>query len=175
MSLAKREKSSVIRIIAATLPQDYAAALDLFRAYADWLGEDLEFQNFSRELAELPGEYSPPRGAILLAREASQFRGCVALRPLDATTCEMKRLYVVPEAKGRGVGRLLAEAVIRKAVYLGYARMRLDTLRSMTRARALYATLGFEAIPPYRHNPLPGPEYYELDLRRYPPDADPAD
>jgi ribosomal protein S18 acetylase RimI-like enzyme len=108
---------------------------------------------------ELPGSYAPPRGTLLLARGA----GCVALRPLDETTCELKRLYVRPEARGTGLGRLLSQAVA-EARTLGYARMRLDTLPGMEAAQGLYAQLGFREIPPYRPNPIRRARFLELEL-----------
>jgi putative acetyltransferase len=132
----------------------------LFREYASALPFALDFQGFDRELAELPGAYAPPRGALLLARGA----GCVGLRPLDETTCEMKRLYVRRSARGSGLGRLLAEAVIGEGRRLGYARMRLDTVPGMETAQVLYAQLGFREIAPYRVNPVPGARFLELQL-----------
>ena len=132
----------------------------LFREYADSLPFSLEFQDFERELAQLPGPYAPPRGSLLLVRGA----GCVGLRPLDTSMCEMKRLYVRPAARGRGIGRLLAEAVIAEGRRLGYARMRLDSTPGMESAQALYARLGFREIPAYRANPIPGTRFLELEL-----------
>jgi GNAT superfamily N-acetyltransferase len=140
------------------------AALDevraLFQEYAASLTFALDFQGFERELAELPGAYSRPRGALLLAPGA----GCVGVRPLDATTCEMKRLYVRPEARGSGLGRVLAETAIDEARARGHARMRLDTVPGMETAQALYERLGFRAIAPYRENPVAGVRYLELQL-----------
>jgi len=132
----------------------------LFREYASSLSFALDFQDFERELTELPGAYAPPRGTLLLARGA----GCVGLRPLDETTCEMKRLYVRRSARGTGLGRLLAEAVIDEGRRLGYARMRLDTVPGMEPAQRLYAQLGFREITPYRANPVPGVRFLELQL-----------
>ena len=134
----------------------------LFLEYARELGFSLCFQGFDAELAELPGAYAPPRGALLLAGEL----GCVALRPLDAGTAEMKRLYVRPAARGQGLGLELAEAAIAEARALGYARMVLDTIAgAMDRAIAMYRALGFREIAPYYHNPIPGALYLELRLR----------
>jgi GNAT superfamily N-acetyltransferase len=132
----------------------------LVREYAASLPFALDFQDFDRELNELPGDYAPPKGALLLARGA----GCVGLRPIDETTCEMKRLYVRPSARGTGLGRRLAEAAITKARTLGYTRMRLDTVPGMDSAQSLYEHLGFEDIPPYRANPIPGARFLELEL-----------
>jgi GNAT superfamily N-acetyltransferase len=137
---------------------------ELMRAYGDSLPFDLDFQGFDRELAELPGDYAPPRGALLVAHLREQIGGCVALRPFDDTTCEMKRLFVASEARGAGVGRLLAEAIIGEGRRLGYAAMRLDTTPGMETAQALYAQLGFREIPAYRHNPVDGTRFLELDL-----------
>lgn len=146
--------------LAATGESDVAEVRTLFREYADTLSFALDFQDFERELAELPGAYAPPHGALLLVRGA----GCVGLRPLDEATCEMKRLYVRPAARGGGVGRLLAEAAVAEARRLGYARMRLDTVPGMEAAQALYAQLGFREIVPYRANPIPGARFLELEL-----------
>jgi GNAT superfamily N-acetyltransferase len=132
----------------------------LFREYAASLPFALDFQDFDREVAELPGAYAPPRGALLLAREA----GCVGLRPIDETTCELKRLYVRPSARGRGLGRRLTEAVIAEARRLGYVGMRLDTVPGMDSAQLLYERLGFREIAPYRENPIPGARFLELEL-----------
>jgi len=132
----------------------------LVREYAASLPFALDFQDFDRELNELPGDYAPPKGALLLARGA----GCVGLRPIDKTTCEMKRLYVRPSARGTGLGRRLAEAAITEARTLGYQRMRLDTVPGMDSAQSLYERLGFEDIAPYRANPIPGARFLELQL-----------
>ncbi|HEV8459541.1 MAG TPA: GNAT family N-acetyltransferase [Gaiellaceae bacterium] len=137
---------------------------ELMRAYADSLPFDLDFQGFDRELSELPGDYAPPRGALLVARVDGRVGGCVALRHLDGDACEMKRLFVSPAARGRGIGRLLAEGIIGEARRLGYARIRLDTTPGMEAAQALYEQLGFKEIPPYRHNPVDGTRFLELEL-----------
>ena len=147
-------------LVAVTDVSDVDEARALFREYAASLPFALDFQGFERELAEFPGDYAPPRGALLLARGA----GCVGLRPLDATTCELKRLYVRPPARGTGLGRRLAEAIIAEGRRLGYQRMRLDTVPGMSAALSLYAELGFREIPPYRTNPIPGAVFLELEL-----------
>jgi ribosomal protein S18 acetylase RimI-like enzyme len=132
----------------------------LFREYADSLGVDLSFQGFEQELEALPGGYD----AVLVATVGGVAAGCVGVRPLEDGTCEMKRLYLRPSARGTGLGRVLAGAAIARARELGYARMRLDTLPSMTEARALYRSLGFVEIEPYRHNPVVGTSFLELEL-----------
>ena len=139
-------------------------ARSLFREYAERLGVDLCFQGFEQELAGLPGEYAPPKGRLLLASGGGRAVGCVALRDLGGGACEMKRLFVRPEARGSGLGRKLAEAVVAEARAAGYAVMRLDTLPQMREAVALYRTLGFEEIGPYRFNPVEGTLYLEKRL-----------
>lgn len=154
----------MIAIVPAIAADDVETARTLFRAYEKGLGVDLCFQGFERELAELPGDYAAPRGRLLLARVDGQVAGCVALRPLEAGVCEMKRLFARPELRGRGIGRALAEAIIAEARAIGYRRMRLDTLPSMKEAIAMYRTLGFREIAPYRPNPIEGTLYLELAL-----------
>lgn len=155
----------MIRIIQAQSEDHYRWTRKLFQQYADALGFDLEFQGFSQELSKLPGDYAPPPGCILLAERAAEYVGCVALRLLQRRICEMKRLYVTPGYRGRKIGRTLTEAIIDEARSRGYERMRLDTLESMTAANALYHSLGFRPIKPYRYNPLENPFFFELDLR----------
>src|SRR5712691_3264700 len=136
-----------MEIVQAVTPGQVAEAHALFREYARSLGIDLCFQGFEQELASLPGAYAPPRGRLLLATDGGALAGCVALRPLDDSACEMKRLYVRPEFRGRRAGRRLAESVLAEARSIGYARMRLDTLPSMKEAIALYRALGFTFLP----------------------------
>lgn len=136
--------------IAAVEARDIVEIEALFRAYEAHIGVDLSYQGFADELATLPGKYAPPRGQLLIARNAAGTAiGCVALRPIDVRCCEMKRLFVSPQGRGLGLGRALAEAVIAEAAKLGYAELRLDTLPSMHEAIALYRTLGFVPIAPY--------------------------
>ncbi|MDD0812335.1 GNAT family N-acetyltransferase [Curvibacter sp. RS43] len=141
---------------------------EIFREYADSLAVDLCFQNFEHELAHLPGDYAAPRGTLLLALVDGEVAGCCALRPLDAAdypnAAEMKRLYVRKAFRRFGLGRQLAEAVLDAARQAGYASVLLDTLDDMESARALYAELGFEEIPPYYHNPIAGSHYLKADL-----------
>jgi GNAT superfamily N-acetyltransferase len=154
-----------IEILVAVEPVQVETVRTLFREYADGLGVDLCFQDFGAELAGMPGAYASPTGRLLLAVDGEEALGCVGLRPLgEDRVCEMKRLYARPAARGRGLGRALAERVIGEARAIGYARMRLDTLPTMTAARAMYQTLGFRPIEAYRPNPVPGTLYLELAL-----------
>jgi len=156
---------SLTEIFRAQSPEDIEHARTLFKEYAAWLEISLCFQNFERELAELPGEYAPPHGCLFLATNDAGIAGCVALRKIGEGTCEIKRLFVRPEFRGQGLGRQLAEAMIREAKQLGYARMRLDTLPpKMNDAIGLYRSLGFQEIEPYYNNPVPGAKFMELNL-----------
>ena len=152
------------RVAAAATDADLARARTLLEEYAASLDFGLEFQDFAAELAAFPGDYGPPRGRVLLAAAAGEAVGCVCLRPLEGDICEMKRLYLKPAWRGRGLGRALAAALLDEARRLGYARMRLDTVAPMAAANALYRSLGFREIPPYRHNPLPDALFFELIL-----------
>jgi ribosomal protein S18 acetylase RimI-like enzyme len=153
-----------VRIRAAATAADFALARTLFLEYAASLGFDLGFQDFASEVDSLPGAYMAPGGCLLLAEDEREVAGCVAVRPLAADVCEMKRLYVRPAWRGRGAGRDLAGAALREARASGYRRMRLDTVPGMEAALALYRALGFRGIPPYRPNPIPGALFFELDL-----------
>lgn len=160
----RNDPVSTSKIIPARSAEDIEHVRRLFVEYAASLGVSLCFQDFDRELAALPGDYAPPAGRLLLAQYDSQIAGCVALRKIDDGVCEMKRLYVRPEFRGKKIGRVLAQAIIAAARPIGYHSMRLDTLPSMKEARALYETLGFRLIRPYYHNPLEGVVYLELEI-----------
>ena len=154
----------MIDIVPAERADDIATARELFREYAAALPIDLEYQGFAAELESLPGAYRAPAGALLLARVDGAPAGCVAVRPLDARVCEMKRLYVRPGFRGLGLGRRLVEAVLDAARGAGYACVLLDTLDDMESARALYEDLGFVEVPPYYHNPIAGSHYLKVEL-----------
>ncbi len=153
-----------IGIATATTAEDYAAGRALIEEYATALGVDLCFQNFSGEITSLPRLYGPPRGCLLLARTGGQPVGCVAIRDQGDNVCEMKRLYVKPQHRRSGLGRRLADAAIGHARQLGYRRMVLDTLPSMTEAKFLYESLGFREIEGYYQNPLGGVRYLARTL-----------
>jgi GNAT superfamily N-acetyltransferase len=153
-----------IRIAQASAPE-LQVVRELFLEYAQSLGFSLCFQNFEQELAGLPGDYAPPRGRLLLAFSGSRPAGCVALHPIDAEVCEMKRLYLRPEFRSKGIGRVLAEKIIAEARGIGYKQMRLDTVEPVMKdAVAMYRRFGFREISPYRPNPIAGAMYMELDL-----------
>jgi ribosomal protein S18 acetylase RimI-like enzyme len=143
---------------------DVAAVRALFDEYAAEIAVDLCFQGFAQERDGLPGEYAPPRGRLLVAERDGAIAGCVALRPLEGGAAEMKRLYLRPAARGTGLGRRLALAIIAEAESAGYDRLRLDTLPSMRAAIVMYRDLGFRETPPYRHNPVPGALFLERRL-----------
>jgi ribosomal protein S18 acetylase RimI-like enzyme len=144
----------------------------LFREYQQSLGIDLSFQAFDEELNTLPGQYKPPEGRIYLALVDGKLAGCIALRPFAGKHCEMKRLYVRTEFRGKGVGKRLAQKAISDAKSIGYLEMFLDTLPTMAAAQKLYSSLGFQECPPYRHNPIQGTKYMKLVLAGTGQDAD---
>jgi len=152
------------KTVAAHSPDHLHAVRNLFVEYAEYLGIDLCFQGFQQELDGLPGDYAPPDGQLLLAIDGERAVGCVAIRRLGEGICEMKRLYVQPGYRGKGLGRTLAAAIITEARSIGYGKMRLDSLASLKEAVGLYRSLGFIEIPPYRYNPLPDVIYMELAL-----------
>lgn len=139
----------------------------LFLEYANSLDVDLCFQNFDEELSNLPGDYSLPGGALILALDNDTAIGCIALRRITAFICEMKRLYVKPASRGSGVGKLLVESILERARILGYRTIRLDTLPQMKIAISMYRKLGFKEIESYRHNPEPEALFLELDIPEY--------
>jgi len=155
----------MVDIVSVKSAQDLEHIRVLFKEYADSLGFDLDFQDFQEELDGLPGEYSPAEGCLLLAKDGRQIIGCVALRKIDRKTCEMKRLYVRPDFRGKGIGRALSQKIINEARRIGYKKMRLDTIPTMKQANALYHSFGFKKIKPYRYNPIKGALFMELNLR----------
>jgi ribosomal protein S18 acetylase RimI-like enzyme len=160
-----RGDRSQIDLLQATLPEHIEQARSLFLEYGRSLGFSLCFQSFDEELKNLPGAYGPPSGRLLLARYADHAAGCIALRQLQAGICEMKRLYVRPEDRGRGLGRMLVERLIAEARSIGYERMRLDTIASaMQDAIALYRRMGFVEIAPYSSIPIESALWMELRL-----------
>lgn len=154
-----------LSIVQAESPADVAKARELFLEYAQSLGFSLCFQNFDQELAGLPGDYSPPDGRLLLAKLADETAGCVAMHKIETDICEMKRLYLRPPFRGKGLGRILANAVIAEARKIDYKFMRLDTVEPVMKdAVELYRRIGFYEIAAYRVNPMPGTLYMELQL-----------
>ncbi len=160
--MSRRPEKMIIK--QAETSSELEAVRILFRQYETFLNIDLRFQHFEEEFASLPGKYAPPAGALLVAFAGDKPVGCAALRRLDARTCEMKRLFVSPEARRAGLGRRLAQQIIDQAREIGYTVMRLDTLDRLAEAMRLYATLGFRRTVPYYDNPLPGVVYWALDL-----------
>ena len=153
-----------IRIAEARWPDDRVTVEALFREYVASLSEDISFQNVDDELSHLPGKYARPGGMVLIAWDGSEAAGAVAYRMVEPGVCEMKRLYVRPAFRGRDLGRELANELIEDARSQGYRTMLLDTLASMSSARALYRDLGFVPVAPYYDNPLPGVMYMALEL-----------
>jgi putative acetyltransferase len=160
-----RNQSSPLYIQRAESPAQIAQVRELFLEYAQSLGFSLCFQNFDQELAGLPGDYAPPEGRLLLAEYEDQLAGCVALHKLESDVCEMKRLYLRPQFRGKGLGRVLADRIMAEARQIGYRRMLLDTVEPVMKdAVAMYRKLGFKEIAPYRANPIAGAMYMELEL-----------
>jgi putative acetyltransferase len=154
----------MLRILPVKTKEEIGQVRDLFIEYANSLEFDLSFQDFQKELGQLPGEYAPPTGRLLLAWYDSEVAGCVALRRLSEEICEMKRLFVRPKFRGKGIGEALSRAIIEDAQSIGYRCMRLDTVPAMKPAIALYYSLGFKEIEPYRYNPIQGAKFMELNL-----------
>lgn len=157
-----------VHLVTPDTPELLEAARAIFREYADSLGIDLCFQGFEDELRNLPGAYAPPAGVLLVALVDGEVAGCGAVRPLPdsdyANACEMKRLYVRRAFRKFGLGRQIAQALMDRAAEAGYSAMLLDTLDDMEAARGLYTSLGFEEIPPYYYNPIPGAHYLKAEL-----------
>jgi len=154
----------VLRIVQAEGARDIEQVRLLFREYENFLGFDLCFQSFEKELAELPGRYAPPWGRLYLAEFEGCPAGCIALRQIGEGVCEMKRLYVRPEFRGKKIGRALAERLLQEARLIGYQVMRLDTLARLTEAVSLYRSLGFRSCAPYVPNPIADAVFMELTL-----------
>jgi len=159
-----KENDDKVTVVSADTSEQVRRAKELCEEYARSLGFELDFQDFDDELASFPGCYAPPGGCLFVATVGERTVGCVGLRKLSPDVCEMKRLYVQPRYRRLKIGRALAEATIEEARRLGYARMRLDAIRSMTAAVALYRSLGFNEIQQYCPNPVEGALFFELDL-----------
>ena len=153
-----------MRLLQATTPREWDEAQRLVREYAASLNVDLSFQNFDHELQHFTTEYAPPPGAFILAEDTGQYTACIGLRQFAEGVGEIKRLYVVPAARGLGLGRLLVERVIVVAREIGYRSLLLDTLPFMKEAQSLYVALGFKPTAPYRYNPVAGSAFLRLDL-----------
>ncbi len=156
--------SDPITLVPVESEEHTAAVRELFLEYAATIGVDLEYQGFTAELAALPFPYIPPQGILLIANINGETAGCVAMRRLDAQTGEMKRLYVRPAFRSRGLGKQLISEAIQAARRNGYKALRLDTLPSMAAAQGLYRSFGFSEIPAYNSTHLPGTRFYELWL-----------
>lgn len=155
----------MLEIIHAKTSQEVQTAKMLFKEYAEWLGVDLSFQNFQEELDSMPGKYASPAGGLFIAKYDGDIAGCGAFRKLEDGVCEMKRLFVREEFRGKGIGRALAETIIAEARKTGYKKMRLDTDgQRMFKAMAIYKSMGFVEIAAYYHNPYDGVMYFELEL-----------
>ncbi len=154
----------MIQIVHASSQEQMSIVRELFIEYAQSLNVSLCFENLDKEVSELPGVYAPPHGGILLAEDGAKIAGCVALKKVDNRVCEMKRLYVRVEFRGKGLGKKLAMSIGDEARKMGYERMRLDTLPSMKEAIALYHSLGFVEIPPYRDLPVSGALFMQVAL-----------
>ncbi|MCG8517975.1 MAG: GNAT family N-acetyltransferase [Pseudomonadales bacterium] len=153
-----------VKIEVAETTEQFEAGGRLIRAYAEFLGLDLEFQGFSSELASLPRMYGPPRGALLLATWEGIHVGAVGLREFEPGVAEMKRMFVLPDYHGMGVGKALTEAFLGQAKEMGYGSARLDSIRELDKALRLYQDLGFTEIPPYRFNPHPDAVFMEYKI-----------
>lgn len=148
----------------ARFPEETAHVVQLFREYVTSASVSLAFQNYCTEFADLPGNYAPPAGCVLLAWKNGTVVGCAALRPVDGQVCEMKRVYVRPAARGENLGRRLVQRAIEEARNAGYVRVCLDVLPEFIAAQRLYESLGFRPAPPVSFNPVPGTKYLGLEL-----------
>ena len=153
-----------VKIVLAETPDQFDSAGQLFRAYAEFLGLDLEFQGFSDELTSLSRVYGPPKGALLLAEVHGDPVGAVGLRELETGVAEMKRMYVLEQYHGAGIGKVLTQAFLTHAKDLGYRSVRLDSIRELETALKLYRSFGFEEIEPYRFNPHPDAVFMEYEI-----------
>lgn len=153
-----------MQLLQATTPHEWDEARRLVREYAASLDVDLSFQNFAEELQHFTTEYAAPRGAFILAEEQGQYLACIGVRQFSADSGEIKRLYVIPAARGRGLGRMLVERIIAVAREIGYRSLLLDTLPFMKDAQALYSSFGFQPTTAYRFNPIEGSAFLRLDL-----------
>ena len=156
----------MLQIVEVKTPEQLGEIKKLFLEYETWLDFDLQFQDFEKEVASLPGKYAPPLGAIFLALSDQNSAGCIALRPIKENICEMKRFFVRAQFRGKGIGKKLAIANIDKAGEIGYAKMCLDTHNSFQAAIGIYKKLGFKKTLPYYYNPMPDVSYWELDLNK---------
>lgn len=154
----------MLTIRQAIFPADRDAVTSIFREYVTSPSVSLDFQGYEAEFASLPGNYAPPEGRLLLACEGSAVLGCAALRRIDAASCEMKRVYVRPAARGRHLGRQLVEALVAEAKLAGYSRICLDVLPEFVAAQELYASLGFRPSEPVSFNPVPGTQFLARSL-----------
>jgi GNAT superfamily N-acetyltransferase len=151
-------------ILPARFPDDHEAVVAIFREYVNSPSVSLSFQGYEAEFAELPGQYAAPEGRLLLARQGDTVVGCAALRRIDASTCEMKRVYVRPAARGLKLGRQLVEAIVTEAKLAAYSRICLDVLPEFIAAQKLYTSMGFIPAQPVSFNPIPGTQFLALDL-----------
>jgi ribosomal protein S18 acetylase RimI-like enzyme len=155
-----------LQIVEAATSGDYAVGRAMFEEYAQAIDVDLCFQDFAAELDRLSVMYAPPAGALLLAKFGSEVAGCVGLRKFRDDICEMKRLYVRPDFRGRHLGRRMAEEIAQRAHELGYRTLVLDTLGTMEAAQRLYLSMGFTPATSYYVNPLPNVKYFSLNLQK---------
>jgi|SRR5688572_3312163 len=165
MSPSSTRTSATDPLIRPAAPADIAACRELFLEYQGAIGVSLCFQDFERELAQLPGDYAPPRGGLWLAEARGELAGCVAFRALPANDAEMKRLYVRPAFRGLGLGRRFVDVVIAAGRAAGYEALKLDTLPSMAEAQRLYEAMGFVETSRYNDNPIGGTRFLSYDLR----------